>query len=79
MTCQNMCGYQSCNEGQDVCLFGVTGLHRKNGIVHVKNYIGDRLINLSRDMMLFRSQVLTGREQLLSFPKLLMNNRSYFL
>lgn len=45
-------------KGQETCLFGVTVLQRKNGKVHVKNYLGDRLVNLSREVMLFRSQIL---------------------
>lgn len=79
MTCQNICGYQSCKEGQDTCLFGVTVLQRKNGKVDVKNYLGDRFVNLSREVMLFRSQIVQKENQIFSLPKFLMNNRYYLL
>lgn len=51
-------------KGKTYVFFGVTGLHRKNGSVHVKNYTVNRLINMSRDGMLFRSQVLQEENKL---------------
>lgn len=36
----------------------LTGPQMKNGSVHVKNYLRARLVNLSREVMLFRSQGL---------------------
>lgn len=36
----------------------LTGLQRKQGSMHMKNYLGTRPVNLSREVMLFRSQVI---------------------
>lgn len=59
--CENLCWSSKLQQDRTykVPAFVVLmGLQRKHGSIHLTNYLGTRLVNLSREVMLFRSQVL---------------------